>query len=395
MGFLRHSRHSRHCSEAETVHIDTERLLAGVDFGTLLSAELGHPNGTGMWHCPFHQDGSPSFGLVPGRPLAHCFGCGVTVDAVGYLQRRRGLTFRDACEALAPGGALPVGPFARYPRQRAPAVRQSSPPPVTWANRAAEVAGRAATCLWTSAGSEGLEYLRHRGIADGTARAFRLGWIAEDLRDAPDLWGLPDTHKPLWIPAGVCIPWLVDGEHWRLNVRRLNPGDGPKYTGPSGFKSGLFNAAAMAPGRPVALVEGEFDALAVHQAAGDLCAAVAAGSTCGARAARWLYLLAAAPAVLVAFDADAAGDAASGWWLDKLPNARRLRPAGAKDPGEMRRERLRAWVAAGLGQTAAAGTGGKAPPVSNWNAWPSAQWTACLRTPKPWPPRGLADECRQ
>lgn len=329
--------------------IATDRLLAAVDLSALIATDLGPPNRAGQWRCPFHEDGTPSFGVVPGKPLAHCFGCGATVDAIGYLRRRRGVSFREACEALSAGQPLPVDPFSAHGRPPAAAVRQSAPPPVTWAQRAAEVAREAAACLWTPAGSEGLEYLRARGIADATARAFRLGWIASDLLDQPAAWGLPDDHKPVWTPAGVCIPWKVDGEHWRLNVRRLNPGDGPKYIGPAGFRPGLFNAAALAPGRPAVLCEGEFDAMAVHQAAGDLCAAVATGSTSGARAARWLYALAAAPAVLVAFDADTAGDEAAGWWLGKLPNARRLRPVGAKDPAAMHPERLRAWVAAAVG----------------------------------------------
>jgi DNA primase len=117
----------------------------------------------------------------------------------------------------------------------------------------------------------------------------------------------------------------------------------------------LFNAAALTPGRPVVLCEGEFDAMAVSQAAGDLAAAVASGSTTGARAARWLYALAAAPCVLVAFDADPAGAEAAGWWLSRLPNAKRLRPVGAKDPSDMHPERLRTWVAEALGMTAPAG----------------------------------------
>ena len=334
--------------------VDTKTLLSSVDLGAVLAADLGPSNRSGTWCCPFHEDKSPSFGLVKGKPgLWHCFGCGKSGDAIDFLRHRHGLSFRDACERLAAGQALPIGISGTPARRRRPSVRQSVPPSATWATKAATMADEAAAALWVPAGILGLEYLRSRGLTDETIRAFRLGWIAKDRYEPSAAWGLPEDHAQIWTPAGICIPWFIEGKCWRLNVRRLDPEADPKYKGPAGFRQGLFNADALTPGRAAVLVEGEFDALAILQSAGDIVVPVATGSTSGARVARWLYELAAVPAVLVAFDADAnaAGDLAAPWWLSKLPNSRRWRPTGAKDPGAMHPEALRAWIAAGLGIT--------------------------------------------
>lgn len=352
--FLRINRKTlsmRHLVSPHRRRIDTAALLASVDLSALLAAELGPPT-AGAWRCPFHEDGTPSMGLVKGnRELWHCLGCGLSGDALEFIMRRRGLSFRDACTFLAAGRTLPElesgGRTARAPR--AAAIRQATPPPAAWAERAGAVAAAAAARLWTPAGRPGLEYLRSRGLSDDTARAFGLGWLPEDSSEPPAAWGLPEDHKPVWTPAGIAIPWHVDGECWRLNVRRID-GAEPKYIGPAGFRAALYNADSLAPGRPAVLLEGEFDALATYEAAGWTVAAVATGSTSGGRAARWLYRLAACPVVAVCFDSDTAGDEAAGWWLERLPNARRLRPPeDAKDAAGMPRERLRAWLADKLG----------------------------------------------
>ncbi len=166
---------------------------------------------------------------------------------------------------------------------------------------------------------------------------------------------------------------------WRLNVRRpLTPREAaagePKYIGPAGFGNALYNADALAPrlgGVPghtvpghavtghtvpcAVLVEGEIDALTIVQACGGEVAAVATGSTGGSRRTPWVAQLALAPVVLVAFDADAAGDGAAQWWLDILPRALRWRPPLHDVNTLPHPEAVAAWVRQGLDRAARAG----------------------------------------
>jgi DNA primase len=327
----------------ESDRVDTAALLARVDFRELLVQELGPCDRAGNWRCPFHDDHGPSFGLIrKNTRKAHCFACGWSGDALKFTMARHGLPFRAACERLA-GGAVPTRPGRPLPRPpESPTLQPSRPPSAAWAAAARAFCDRCATALWSPAGRAGLEYLLHRGFTAETIRAAGLGWHPEDERLPAAAWGLPDDHNELWLPAGVVMPWDIGGEVWRVNVRRLAAGDGPKYIGPAGAGSGLYRADAVQHGHPVVLVEGEFDALAVHQRAGDLVAAVATGSASGARVERWRIRLSTASRVLLAFDRDAAGEEAAQWWAARLPNATRLRPE-AKDPGDMG-DAVRGWV---------------------------------------------------
>ena len=206
-----------------------------------------------------------------------------------------------------------------------------SPPCATWQCRAEEIAQEAEEALWAPQGARALAYLHGRGFTDETLRRVGLGYVVSDMHETRAAWGLPAQDKPVWVPRGVAIPWRACDALWRLNVRRL--AGTPKYIGPAGSSNGLYGADGLRSGRPVVLVEGEFDALAVAQEAGDLVAAVATGSTCGGRHPRWVRRLAAAPIVLVAYDDDDAGEAAAAHWLDVLPSARRLIPE--VDPAAM------------------------------------------------------------
>jgi hypothetical protein len=172
-----------------------------------------------------------------------------------------------------------------------------------------------------------------------------------DRHENAEAWGLPADHRDIWIDRGVAIPWRSCGVFWRLNIRR-SAGE-PRYRGPAGSANALYGADGVPRGLPVVLVEGEFDALAVAQEAGDLVTAVATGSTCGARHPLWGRLLASAPLVLVAYDGDKAGEDASASWLDALHGARRLVPE--VDPAAMLQAGadLRAWVSSALADKAA------------------------------------------
>ena len=221
---------------------------------------------------------------------------------------------------------------------------------------------------------------RARGIQDATLRAFHIGYNPEDLHDDPAAWGIsPPTDPPdgdagrrrIWLPRGITFPWYIDDPPgpdpaiWRLNIRRpLSPAHiargEPKYLGPRGFANTLFNAGALGPdpahALPAVLVEGELDALTIVQAAGDLVAAVATGSTAGARCLQWIARLAQAPRILVAFDVDplgpngapGAGDAASAWWLAALPRALRWRPLLHDVNSAPAPEDVRTWIQCGL-----------------------------------------------
>jgi len=72
-------------------------------------------------------------------------------------------------------------------------------------------------------------------------RTFGLGYNPADRYEDPALWGLPSERDGrryrIWLPRGIVIPWWIDGELWRINIRRplskkkLMIGNTPKYIG--------------------------------------------------------------------------------------------------------------------------------------------------------------------
>lgn len=56
--------------------------------------------------CPFHNEKTASFYLVPAKGFFHCFGCGAHGDAIGFVMRYRNLDFPDAVHFI--NGTSPV-----------------------------------------------------------------------------------------------------------------------------------------------------------------------------------------------------------------------------------------------------------------------------------------------
>lgn len=276
-------------------------------------------------------------------------------DAIGFVQWL-GLAhdFRSACAVLRLD--MPASE-ARIPEPAAPPPCE--PPSAAWQARGLALADDATDRLWSDAGTKARAWLMGRGFTEATIHAAGLGYHGADTFDAPEAWGLPREHAKVYTPRGITIPWLIDGELWRLNVRRpiteaQRAAKEISYRGPAGSSNGLYGGGSdLGRRQPVMLVEGEFDALAVRQEASDLVCVVALGSTTGARRVRWLARLAACPLVLVATDNDpdpAKGEAAASHWLHALGDtARRWRPL-LKDCNAMLQQGMdvRGWVQSGL-----------------------------------------------
>ncbi len=330
--------------------------------------ERAAATGGGEWAgpCPW-CGGEDRFRVWPrppeGNPNYWCRRCGASGDAISYLRAREpGLGFREACERLGVAGgsggekaseaggwrvsrqvgASPAPPNPPRQRPRAAALISEA-----WQTRARELVQMAQETLWSGPGAPVRDYLRGRGLGGAVLRRMGLGCLRVALREPRSRWGLGEADgRMVWVPPGVVIPWELGGRLWRVNVRRWpHDGEGRKYAQPPGSAPGLYNADALAPGAAAVLVEGEFCALSLMQAVGERVVPVATGSAGGARRLRWLGRWARAGEVILACDADEAGDAAAAWWAERLENARRLRPT-RRDVNAMLAagDDLRAWL---------------------------------------------------
>lgn len=67
--------------------------------------------------CPFHDEKTPSFTVSPEKQFYHCFGCGASGNAVGFLMEYDRIGFVEAVEQLAHRAGMQVPKQARDPHQ--------------------------------------------------------------------------------------------------------------------------------------------------------------------------------------------------------------------------------------------------------------------------------------
>lgn len=336
---------------------DTQTIKANVDMLALVESNLGqclrHNGHSHQWLCPFHGEKTPSFTVYSETRSWYCFGCHKGGDVIQWVQQYKGLDFKESCRYLQQFvQSRPPVPMIR-PQI---AKRKIAPTGDTWQSRASVLVSESQNRLWKdSVATDALAYLHERGFSDETIRNAQLGYNIGKKEQRTD-WGLPlDSYADyVWVDNGIVIPFLSNGLPQRITIRRFPKvenaiGEERKYKVLSGSANILYNGDLLDPTLPALLTEGVFDALSVQQEAGDLIVSVATDSTRGARTPEWIEKLATLPLVLVAYDADEAGDRESEFWLKTLPNARRLRPL-LDDPNAMLKAGMdiRQWVQNGL-----------------------------------------------
>ena len=58
--------------------------------------------------CPFHEEKSPSFTVTQEKQFYHCFGCGASGNAIGFLMEYERLDFVESIEYLAKQAGLDI-----------------------------------------------------------------------------------------------------------------------------------------------------------------------------------------------------------------------------------------------------------------------------------------------
>ena len=56
--------------------------------------------------CPFHQEKTPSFYVIPDKQMYYCHGCHASGDVFKWLMEHDGMGFIDACKQLADRAGL-------------------------------------------------------------------------------------------------------------------------------------------------------------------------------------------------------------------------------------------------------------------------------------------------
>lgn len=231
-------------------------------------------------HCPFHDDTTPSFVVSPEKGVFHCHGCKVGGDMLTFVQRFKRLSFLDALAEAAQTLSLPLS------------VRKPQDPHIARLAATAEtVADIFTSWLWHEVGTPARLYLQQRGIAEDTARRFRLGFHPDHTTllltalaqheldpDTAQQLGLLTQKHGHWLPVmrGRLIFPICDraGTVHGFGARALTERP-PKYL--NSPASPLFHKGRLLYGLPQAIpsiqqaqraliVEGYLDVLTLSQA---------------------------------------------------------------------------------------------------------------------------------
>ena len=75
--------------------------------------------------CPFHSEKTPSFYVNDSEGFYHCFGCGVSGDAIGFLRESDGMDFMEAVRYLADVAGMVVPNNAPQDSEKAEQRKQA------------------------------------------------------------------------------------------------------------------------------------------------------------------------------------------------------------------------------------------------------------------------------
>jgi DNA primase len=338
---------------------DVARVRAATDFVQIASEHIALKKVGRRWSglCPFHAEKSPSFSVNAEEGLYYCFGCSASGDVITFVRNVMHLDFVEAVEFLAGRYGITL----RYDdertgrdRQRKSVLTDAMEKAVDWYHQ---------RLLSGADAGPARSYLRSRGYGRDLVEQFRIGWAPDDWDALTKALRLPEDvlrdtglgfinrrGRPQDSFRGRVMFPIFDtaGHPVAFGGRILQGSDGPKYKNspetPIYSKSrtlyGLNWAKTDATtAGEVIVCEGYTDVIAFFQA--DLPRAVA---TCGTALAdeHFRMLKNFARRIVLAYDADAAGQAAAGRFYEweqkyEVDIAVAALPAGS-DPADVVRD---------------------------------------------------------
>ena len=347
-----------------------EEIKTRLDIVDLIADYLTlKPAGSGAFKacCPFHQEKTPSFYVSRPRQSWHCFGCDTGGDHFSFVEKMEGLDFREALELLASktGVTLP-----EFDKEKSTARKR-----LYEVNDLAVKFFRGALATRPDA-EHAREYLKKRGIDHLTEDLFKLGYAPAGWSTLSDALMQKGVTADELIRAGLSSPRQQGGsgvyDRFRdritfpiadihgnivgLTSRILSDSKTEaKYVNTP--ETAIYRKSAVLYGLDKAkgeirrgdlavIVEGNMDVIASHQFG---IANVVASSGTALTGEQLKLLKRFTTNLAIAFDADAAGQAATVRGLDAARaldfNIKiiTLPPDAGKDPDDAVRKNPQIW----------------------------------------------------
>ena len=314
--------------------------------------------GTEYWGCcPFHNEKTPSFHVVPDRKMYHCFGCHAGGSVINFYMEVEKTSFYEAVVALAKKSGVELVFEGNVDYVEKPEENQKE----LYKELYTRVAGSFSYILTqTPQGKKAKDYLDSRGVSDEIAEMFGLGYSPDDglwLRkflesknyskeflDNSGLFSKKNSNYSFFRNRLMFPIWDRNGKVVAFSARLLD-GEGPKYINSSDlvtYKKGetlyAFHLAkkAIREKKACILCEGNMDVIAYHSA-GITNAVAPMGTSLTEEQLRLINSF--ADTLILSLDTDEAGQKAT--WKDILMGRKQgltvkvISLEGGKDPDEV------------------------------------------------------------
>ena len=177
-----------------------DELLVRVDIVDLIDSHvpLKKTGANYVARCPFHTEKSPSFSVNRAKQFFHCFGCGASGNAIGFLMDFSHLDFVEAVEDLAAFAGVSVRRESVANSVASSAESSTKGDLNNLYQLMEQVAAFYVEQLRVN--PKAIDYLKARQVNGEVARDFLLGY-------APDKWSVLSEHfdQKLLVEAGLVV----------------------------------------------------------------------------------------------------------------------------------------------------------------------------------------------
>jgi DNA primase len=230
--------------------------------------------------CPFHQEKTPSFFVIPAKGFYHCFGCGAGGNAVNFIMAHEKLDYPEALRYLAEKAGITI-----------PETPKNNKSDIDALYEALALAGSYyMKSIKDGSGLSALNYLRSRGITDETAQTFGIGYappgwdgfikhaaskgIGPAILERVGLVAKKDNYYDRFRNRLMVPIKTVSGRIVGFGGRVMPGDDGPKYI--NSPETEIYKKGKLLFGLDISkdhireenqaiVVEGYFDLIALHQ----------------------------------------------------------------------------------------------------------------------------------
>ncbi len=283
--------------------------------------------------CPFHSEKTPSFYVNDAEGFYHCFGCGVSGDAISYLRENDGLDFMEAVRYLADLAGMAV-PDSR-PEDRARTEKRKI------AIDALEAAASFyQSSLSAPAGRTASDYINKRGLSAEVIQQFMLGYaprtglfaslqqrgFAKEVVLEAGLAGISDRDGGVYDYFRDRVMFPIQNRQGRViafgaralgvaQPKYLNSPEGPTFSKKAVLYGWPQARALVRRGLPLLVVEGYMDVIAVS-ASGQAAALAPLGTALTEQQMQLVWKLHREP--VLCFDGDMAGQKAASRAIERI-----------------------------------------------------------------------------